>query len=137
MITYLFDVKNWIAIAGFILSIINLIRSLNESRIKVDASIEHGNKEVDIVIYNHSSRKITVTYFEIYSKKHFFSFRKKKVKTWYDEGDTSKYIISPDEFKTINFSKQYKIPDAFFQNGKRFYIKIYISKKKKKTILLE
>ena len=125
---------NWLGIAALAISIFNFIRSLNERRIRVDASFGYFGPDTLITLYNNSTRKITVTYFEIYSSKYYFG-KKNFVHTPYSDGDMGKYVISPYESETITFNDQYRISPVWVF-GESLYIRIWVSGKPVKTIRL-
>lgn len=140
IIHYVKDIKleNWIGIAGFIIAVVTLVRSLNERRIRIDASYGFIADKIDITIYNNSTRKIIVTYFSIYRARFKWFFKKKYGHTWHDDGDNSRYIIAPYEYTTFNFSEQYSISHLFGSAKRgRVYIKVVVSDKKTKTIRLQ
>ncbi len=74
----------WIGIAGFILSIINLIRSLREKRIKVGVTYGISADATTITVFNRSVRNIIITHVELYTTDWTVSGDKKPIHTYFD-----------------------------------------------------
>ncbi|MDM8176399.1 MULTISPECIES: hypothetical protein [Olivibacter] len=130
---------NCIAIAGVVISIISLIRTFREGKIYIDAVYSFYGPENTITIYNNSTRKVTITYFEIYHSIWKCFFKKESAWTWYDEGQTSRYVIAPYESYDIIFDEHNKYNDSvdrIFNKKGRVYIKIVIAGQKKKIVRL-
>lgn len=122
----------WIGIAGFILSIINLIRSLREKRIKVGVTYGTIGDETTIIVFNRSVRNIIITHLELYTTNGIGSGGKKPIHTNFDEPENAAINISPYSSKDIVFKDEYTISGSFYR-GKRTYIILHISNEKKIT----
>lgn len=122
----------WIGIAGFILSIINLIRSLREKRIKVGVTYGSIGDETIITVFNRSVRNIIITHLELYTTNGAGSGDKKLIRTYFDEPESTAINISPYSSKDILFKDEYAISGAFYR-GKRTYITLHVSNEKKIT----
>ncbi len=122
----------WIGIAGFILSIINLIRSLREKRIKVSVIYGTIGDETSITVFNRSVRNIIITHLELYTTNGIVSGNKKFIHTYFDEPESATINISPYSSKDIVFKDEYTINGSFYR-GKRAYIILHISNEKKIT----
>ncbi|GAA4448981.1 hypothetical protein GCM10023092_02400 [Rurimicrobium arvi] len=131
------DLKGWLSIAAIIISLVNLYRSIREKKINVDASVEIGNNTVDLVIYNNSTRKITISYFKIYSSRFRWLTKRNYAHTWYDDGESPKYLIAPHEYISMRFEDEYSIGDKFFFRGKlRTYVTVIVAGRITRTIKL-
>lgn len=122
----------WIGISGFILSVINLIRSLREKRVKVSVTYETIGDEITITVFNHSVRNIIITHLELYTSNGIGSCDKKPISTCFDEPESTTIDISPYSSKDIIFKDEYTI-DGTFYRGKKTYITLCISNEKKIT----
>lgn len=122
----------WIGIAGFILSVINLVRSLREKRIKVGVTYRTIGDETAITVFNRSVRNIIITHLELYTTNGIVSGNKKLINTYFDEPESTAINISPYSSKDISFKDEYAINGAFYR-GKRAYIILHISNEKKIT----
>lgn len=127
-----------ISIIALSVSIINLLLSTYDKKIKLDAYLYSDYVDgYHIDIYNNSSRKVTISYFKIYRAKFKHLSKRDFAQTWYDDQDIAKYVIAPYESETIEFYEDYRI-DGFIENskGKHLYIALFVSGKKVKTIRL-
>lgn len=96
-------VTDCISIFALAVSIIAFGYSMYEKKIKLQAYLNTGNRGHDIDIYNNSSRKVTIPYFEIYSAKHKYFSKRRFAHTWFDDNNIPKYIINPYESTNIQF----------------------------------
>lgn len=131
------ELRDYISLLAISISVTSLALSIYERKIKLSAYLGCDDNGDFIDIYNLSSRKITVSYFKIYSSafKHFFT--KDYADTFYEYGMNGKIIIEPHEYETVTFYEEYNI-NAFLNKSqnKRIYISIFVSGKKAKTIRL-
>lgn len=127
------SIENWIGIAGFLLAAYTLWKTSYDRRIKLGASRSNDQYSTTITIYNNSTRKIVVDYFELYYAKCRYSRRKQKLITWYDDNDMRKYGIDPYTHKDIDFDEMYEIPWPK-QVSAKLFITVFVAGKKTKTI---
>lgn len=124
----------WIGIAGFIISVINLVRSIMEKRIRVNATIGTMGDEVTITIFNQSPRNIIITSLELFKKNGYFS-KKENVRPLLDDPDGISFSMAPYSKHELVFDEEYPLPDSFFSQ-KRRYVTLAVSNKRKITLRL-
>lgn len=122
----------WIGICGFVLSIINLIRSLSEKRIKVGVTYGTVEDTTTITVFNRSVRNIVITHLELYTTKSTGSGHKKYIHTYFDGPETAALNISSYSSRDIVFEGEHSIYGAFYRR-KRTYITLYVSNERKIT----
>lgn len=131
------EFKEYISLFAIVISVISLVLTIYDRKIKVVANLSSNYDGYHLEIYNQGSRKITVSYFEIYSAKHKYFSDRTYAETWYNDAHDVKYIILPYEFKKISFDEEYTL-DGFIKQSqnKHIYASIYVSGKHAKTIKL-
>jgi hypothetical protein len=140
MLKFIFnpEFKDYISLIALIISIIAFTITIYERKLRLSLSLsEFGGYNV-IDIYNLTSRKVTISYFELYSCRHrFFLFKRTYANTWYNDGQHPKNLISAYESISIPFTDEYEINNFVAAAlGERIYMKLQINGRKYKTVRL-
>jgi len=129
------EIGTWIGSLGFVLSLVNIYRSIGEKKVKLNADIGFSGDVTNIIIYNNSSRRVTIQYFKIYMSKSKYLTKRHYIRTLYDEGEDSHFPVEPYERTTLQLQGQNSIPKEFITHGVLF-LKVYVPGNIRRTIRL-